>query len=294
MVSYTSPSPVENKQPQGPNPFDSAQTFQESNVLFNSANGNLVRDNGSVILSEDSDSITATTNDGSGGGHTTSGPRLRFESEDIYEIFYTVATANTSGVDEVQLRDPSDNSVIMSKPASAGDSGSFTLSSPPTVGDTVDVVLFSSSNNLTIGEESSPQGPSTNNLFTREDGQISNGSSSFRKYVGFSELGMRSRKQSGECSVEWADFPTDIFSWDIATFTRTENGGTVDVFVAFSTDGGSTYTRTNGGSPISRNYSLANDNNISSSDDVRIEVKLSRADPANKPSIDSVYRSYLL
>jgi hypothetical protein len=98
---------------------------------------------------------------------------------------------------------------------------------------------------------------------------------------------------NGSATLEWP-YPTDIYEWDVATFTQSPDGETVDVYVAYSTDGGSTWTRTNNGNPISRDYSLAGDSNISPSDEVRIEIEVSRADPANNPTIDSAYRSWRL
>jgi len=98
---------------------------------------------------------------------------------------------------------------------------------------------------------------------------------------------------SGTAILEWSR-PTDIFEWDVVTFTRTLDNETVDVFVAYSTDGGSTWQRTNSGNPITRNYSLKSDSNISSDDEVRIESELSRADTANNPTLDSAYRSWLV
>jgi hypothetical protein len=91
--------------------------------------------------------------------------------------------------------------------------------------------------------------------------------------------------------IEWPT-PADVYEWDVATYTHSPNGGTADVFVAYSTDGGSTWSRTNGANAISRNYSLADDPNISPEDGVRIEAELSGADTANNPTLDSVYRSW--
>jgi hypothetical protein len=100
---------------------------------------------------------------------------------------------------------------------------------------------------------------------------------------------------AGNALIEWdRGVPTDIFEWDVATFTRTLDGETVDVFVAYSDDGGSTWTRSNSGNPITRNYSLRDDANITPDVDVRIEAELSRTDTANNPTLNSVYRSWLL
>ncbi|MFB6099951.1 MAG: hypothetical protein ABEK16_01640, partial [Candidatus Nanohalobium sp.] len=115
--------------------------------------------------------------------------------------------------------------------------------------------------------------------------EIGDSSSKIYEY----DVGVQST--SGTVTLEWS-YPTDLYEWDVATYTRTLDNETVDVFVAYSTDGGSTWTRTNGGSPISRNYSLAKDSNISPSDNVRIEAELSRQNTSNNPTLDSAYRSW--
>jgi len=98
---------------------------------------------------------------------------------------------------------------------------------------------------------------------------------------------------AGSAIIEWdRGIPEDIFEWDIATFTRTLDGETVDVFVAY--DDGTGWTRTNEGNAISRNYSLRGDAKITPDVDVRIEAELSRADTANNPTLDSAYRSWLV
>jgi len=86
----------------------------------------------------------------------------------------------------------------------------------------------------------------------------------------------------------------DVHEWDMATFSVTEDGATVDVFVAYSDDGGSTWTRANGGDPIDRNYLLAADTAISPSDSVRMEAEISREDPNDSPALDSVAWSWRL
>jgi hypothetical protein len=98
---------------------------------------------------------------------------------------------------------------------------------------------------------------------------------------------------SGTAILEWPN-PSDIYEWDVVTFTRTLNNETVDVFVAYSSDDGSTWTRTNSGNPITRNYSLEADAKITADVDVRIEAELSRTDRSNNPTLDSAYRSWFV
>lgn len=99
---------------------------------------------------------------------------------------------------------------------------------------------------------------------------------------------------SGEVVVEWGDPGEDVYEWDAATFTRTPDGETVDVYAEYSDDGGSTWNVANGGSTIGRNYDLGSDPDVSATSEVRLRFELSRSDTSNIPSADSAYRSWFL
>jgi hypothetical protein len=90
---------------------------------------------------------------------------------------------------------------------------------------------------------------------------------------------------TGSVTVEWPQ-PPDLFGWDTATFQRTLDGETVEVYVEESTDGGDTWTEVAG--PIARGDDIP----VSSSDEMRFRVDLSRADTANEPRLDAIYRRY--
>jgi hypothetical protein len=89
--------------------------------------------------------------------------------------------------------------------------------------------------------------------------------------------------------VEWGA-PSDIDSWDLATFQRTLNNESVDIYVAESSDGGSTWSRINGGNPIGQNFDIST---IDPANEVRIECELSRSNTSNDPTFDYAATRYV-
>lgn len=89
---------------------------------------------------------------------------------------------------------------------------------------------------------------------------------------------------SGSVTVEWPD-PPDVYAWDRATFQRTLNDGSVEVYV--EANDGSGWMEVAG--PISRGESIPAD----PGDEVRIRADLSRPAPGDaSPTLDAVYRRY--
>lgn len=87
--------------------------------------------------------------------------------------------------------------------------------------------------------------------------------------------------------VTWPQ-PTDIYRWDAATFQTSPDGETVEVYVEESTDGGSTWTEIQG--PIERGDQIGADPGSR----VRFRVELSRNDTANNPTLDAIYRRWVV
>lgn len=92
---------------------------------------------------------------------------------------------------------------------------------------------------------------------------------------------------SGSVYVEWPT-PTDIYAWDRASFTRTLDSESVDVYVEESSDGGSTWTEIAG--PIERGDKIPAD----PSNEARFRVDFSRASTANNPTLDSIARRWVI
>lgn len=89
---------------------------------------------------------------------------------------------------------------------------------------------------------------------------------------------------SGTAYIEWP-YPDDLYAWDVATFTRTLDGETVDVFVE-EAQGSPGWTEVAG--PISRGDSIPAD----ASNDIRFRVELSRSNTSNNPTLDSIARRW--
>lgn len=286
-------------QAQGPNPYDQAQSFAESDVTVTTTNIDIV--NGSLKISDITEGATGSTviqpdADFSNSATATHGVAINPNS-DLYSI--TVNNyADVSGATRALLTDEQRN-LITSESLS---SGSATLT--PTNGLQSSTKYYAGidadGDSHTRAGNTSASFPytSTDIDITAGNGGILAGNSdlssttySFKSI----ETTLAEEGTSGSATIEWdGGIPTDIFEWDVATFTRTLDNETVDVFVAYSSDGGSTWTRTNSGNPITRNYSLNEDTNITADVDVRIETELSRADTTNNPTLDSCYRSWLV
>lgn len=99
-------------------------------------------------------------------------------------------------------------------------------------------------------------------------------------YVGLGET-------SASVTIEWP-YPSDVYSWDTATYQRTLDNEGVDVYVEESSDGGSTWTEIAG--PISRGQDITADSN----NECRFRVDISRSSTANEPSIDAIYQRWTL
>lgn len=93
--------------------------------------------------------------------------------------------------------------------------------------------------------------------------------------------------QSGSMTVEWPK-PADVFRWDAATFQTSPDGETVDVYIEESTDSGATWTEIAG--PISRGQDIT----AAPDSEVRFRVGLSVANTANNPTLDSIYRRWVV
>ena len=92
--------------------------------------------------------------------------------------------------------------------------------------------------------------------------------------------------ESARAYVSW-DTPTDIYAWDRVKHQTTPDGESVAIFVEESADG-STWTEIAG--PVSRGDRLPADPN----NQVRYRVELNRSDTANNPTLDAIYRRWLI
>lgn len=90
-----------------------------------------------------------------------------------------------------------------------------------------------------------------------------------------------SKSSTGSIYVRWSGH-FDVFDWDLATFQRTLDGETADVFL--EENDGTGWVEIAG--PISRGQSIT----AAPESDVRFRVDFDRVDTVNEPRVDSLYR----
>jgi len=275
----------------GPNPFTAAKSFTEPEVSV-SHDTTITTGDGSVEIGSELGTTASRPEDGN--SNTASDIRgLEVNPNADIEGVRVSVSANSSGYSTAYLYDGAGNQL-----------DSATISNG--VADLV--ASLTSGTNYYVGlGESATKGSvySTSGPFTSTDIDITAGaygissgvSTTDTDYYSFSDVTAitNANPASGNPVFERVDgVPEDIYEWGVVTFTRTLDGETVDVYLAYSTDGGATWTRTNGGDPISRRYDVGADGNVTPEMPVRFEVELSRQDTSNNPSIDSVIWSWRL
>lgn len=271
----------------GPNPFDAAQSFNESGLTIDL--NDTVVGSGSIELMTNSPVSTASRPDDDstfGGNAGTEYGLFINPNTDITGVEITVSS-NTSGAGAARLKD---GSTVLDETVgsfSAGDTA--TLTAPMNAGQRYAVVLWNE-NEWTNGQLAGANFPFESSNIDITFGHYYDGGTTDDCYAISDVTALETRNQ-GTALVEWPE-PADLYEWDVATFTATEEGETVDVYVGINDGNG--WQRANGGAPISRNYSLADDSAISPSDEVRIEAELQRDDTSNNPTLDSAYRSWEL
>lgn len=253
---------------QGPNPFDAAQSFEESDLTVS---GNHRVESGSLVLGTVSETDTysqGTANSGSGNIGFRFTPKRELESMTLS------IQSELSGSYSITLTDYFQNGTLDTATATGGDT--VTLSGTMDAGNDYRIAI-----EFTSTESYGTSSPASNEYINYDTSTV----------PVFTEVTPDALENSTTVQLEWPE-PADLYEWDVATFTKTPDGETVDVFVAY--DDGLGWTRVNDGAPISRNYSLADDPDISPSDSVRIEAELFRSDTANNPTLDSAYRSWVV
>jgi hypothetical protein len=90
---------------------------------------------------------------------------------------------------------------------------------------------------------------------------------------------------TGSVYVEWPN-PDDVFRWDAATFTRTEDGG--DVTVNIEENDGTGWTE------ITPNIARGDSIDAAPDSEVRFRVDMDRTETTNAPTLDSIYRRWVV
>lgn len=291
-LAYDDPGGLIKRTRSGPNPYDAAQSFAESGLTITQTNTWVV--SGSVILPTVNESTATRGADDSTVADVFDKRGVRFTPSADTDSIEVTLSANVGGGSQGDTYLEETDGTVIDSVGGNNPGSTYTLNGALTAGTTYQIRVGNNAGSVTHGYDSTPSFPYTSTNVDIDSGVDQNSSStSSRAYNVASVTIPQNKPTSGNVILEW-DSPVDIYEWDVATFTSTPDGETVDVFVARSDDGGSTWNRANGGAPISRNYSLADDSAISASDEIRIEAEISRANTSNSPALDSVYRSWSL
>lgn len=275
----------------GPNPYDAATSFTESNLTKTLSKVEV--SNGSLQLRSDIGSSVTRKSDSNTRSQSNRWGYYIAPQTSLAGVRVTIS-GNTSGATTAYLEDSTGSVLTQTSPSggiSPGDT--IRLTHNLTAGSSYRVVLDAGGSSWTVGEATYNSSPYS---FTSADLNVTSGaggSSSYQlaAYCFSAITAILPPASSGSATLSWPT-PADVYEWDTATFTKTLDSETVDVYVEYSTDGGSSWSKTNSGNPISRNYSLKNDANISASTEVRLSVDISRSSTSNNPSLDSAYRSW--
>jgi hypothetical protein len=259
--------------------MDSAETFTESDVTTQLNNTTV--SGGSVNLNETFSSTPDYpyyVNDGSApneGGWVIN-PDMPIATMDI-GVNITSTTDGTFKV--IRL---SDDTTLVSQSFTSENVSRVTFDSPLQTGTDYAIVVAPDGHGGN-GERYDEQ-PTDTGAYTVPSGYADGSHPTSGWYI--NNIDVEVYNTSGTISVEWPS-PTDIYSWDRATFQSADNGGSADIYIEESTDGGSTWTEVAG--PISRGDPITS----SADAEVRFRVDLSRPSTSDTtPTLDSIYRRY--
>jgi hypothetical protein len=257
--------------------FDAAETFAESDVSLGLSTAEVASE--SVRLS--GRSVSRSSDDSTGSVTGKSGVAINpNESLSAIEVR---ASGNTSGATEAYVTDTSLNLLGDSPVALSGGTavvGNLSLSS----GTKYYVVVDDGGNSYTQGYEGNTGFPYSGGPLDIVAG-VDEGTEVTTKEPGVNPVVVP--EPSGSVTVEWSN-PPDVYAWDRVGFQATEDGETVDVFVEESADGGESWTEIAG--PVQPGDAIPAD----PANEVRFRVDLSRAALSNNPTLDAIYRRWVV
>lgn len=260
---------------------DRAETFQEADVTVSTTNVGV--QNESVTFTSDTIESTTTTRPEDDATNTFEstpyGLRVK-PNIDLAGVRLEQAANSTSSLTYYVYR-VSDGQQLLEQ---YNNGSTVTLQVDLDAGTEYNIV--GTATNVDLGYYSTPSFPYTSDSLDITNGAVGSTGTVDDAYIFKSVTGLEPLTD-GTATVEWPQ-PPDVYRWDAATFTTSPDGETVNVFVEESTDGGSTWTEIAG--PISRGQ------DISAVPDsrCRFRVDLSRSDTTNSPSLDSIYRRWVV
>jgi len=268
------------------NVTDETVTFNESEVSLSATTSSLDKDE--VVLSneslelgdaegEDGSIVSRPANDSSYGGYSDKMGVVVNPNTDLYGV-HGLVVSGTSGITEAQLMDSSNN--VLDK-TSASSGSTITLYADMSAGNDYYVIAWAEGSNYTYERTTGDTSYSSTDVDivdgydggTIRDDQYRN--------VNDIQAILPAPSTSGSAWVEWSK-PSDIRSWDIATWQRSLKGETVTINVE---DGSGNVLF----SDIGQNFDIST---VDTGKNVRFRVDLSRSDTSNNPTIDYLARRY--
>lgn len=258
---------------------DRAETFEESDV---SIDGEFLVD-GSLSMGGGTEESTEVYSLGSGNDNITGTHGLVINSNNrVVSVSGTIAPEATPNRAEVRRLD--DNTLIDETSIS---SGSFSFTGLSLQAGTDYIIGTDSDGSGHDRQYSSFSFPLEYGSFDVVAGYFEDGLSDFDRIANIDQLTLQFETYNLSGTVEWPQ-PEDVYRWDAATFQTSPDGETVEVYVEESTDGGSTWTEIQG--PISRGDQI----NADPGSRVRFRVELARSDTSNNPTLDAIYRRWVV
>ena len=262
---------------------DRAETFEESDVTVSGGLASV--DNGAVSISPTSLSTTYNQQDRDVSGKYG----VRFVPDvDAAGVFVSNFSAQYIESPSLYLYDD-DNTLLDETTPTEYEEFNWegTLSADLTAGTPYKVVGDDSGDVHYSRYSTSPTPEVSGSGITITDG-LDGGLDAFTSSKWPSILGLQLVDPvSGSATVEWPQ-PLDIYRWDAATFQSSTDGETVEVYVEESTDGGDSWTEIQG--PIGRGDQI----NADPGSRVRFRVELARSDTSNNPTLDAIYRRWVV
>lgn len=264
--------------------MDSAEKFDGSGGESITGKNNIVVKGGSLQFKSRGATTTRTSDDSTSA--STGNYGIVFNPNIDMDGIKVDISSNTGdiGSKTVYVERQSDNNTMGSTTASISSGTTVKISASLSSGKDYAVYVDGGAD---WGKYSSPSwtisGSGIDLIGMYEDGSYREGAGDAAIFNDFTPV---VNPTSGSANVEWPH-PDDIHEWDKATYLKSQDGETVDVYLATSTDGGATWSRINSGNPISRGYGLSS---VSASSRVRFEVEFSRVDTSNNPTFDAAYR----
>jgi hypothetical protein len=258
---------------------ESAETFAESDVTL--SHTRTVVNSESLALGDDvylKGVDTGTDNTQDTGVGVYAGAVIN-PNRDLNGLRVTIS-GNTGTINRVSILRLSDNTEIEFRSVNVTSGDTVALTATLTAGSEYAVRADGGgSDTYTMGYDTDTGSPIAGDELDVTDGWFDGSKTNYNYNLTLIEG--RGPATSGSVTVEWP-YPPDVYGWDTVLYKRTLDDETVDVYVEEDQSGG--WTDVAG--PVARGDAIPAD----PSNNVRYRIEFSRADTANRPTLDAIYR----